>query len=133
MFFDALVRHQIGLLRMSGSIRIRIYKILDQTEADIATKIRTALAASSGLETPADVARLNALLKAVREVRLEAWNEVTGVWVEEMRDLARAEPGHVDGALKTVSPAVLETVIPSPGLLTSIVTTRPFEIGRAHV
>lgn len=127
MFLDALIRHQIGLLRMSGSVRIRIFTILDATEEDIADQIRRRLASSSGLETPADVRRLNRLLTTIRGARLRAWSEVTDVWVEEMHNLARAEPALVDAALKTVSPAVLETTIPSASLLSSIATTRPFE------
>lgn len=126
-FFDALVRHQIGLFRLSGSIRDEIHKILDATEKDIAKKIRRGLARNRGLTTPADVKRLNTLLKSIKATRLKSLNQVTSVWLKELQDLAKAEPKFIDGALKTTSPVVLETVLPSTNLLKSIATTHPFQ------
>ena len=126
-FFDALVRHQIGLLRLTGSIRNRIYRILDATEADIADQIQRRLDLAEGLVRPADVRRLNTLLETIRRTRLRAWNQVDEVWLTELRDLARQEPEFVSGMLKTVSPVVVDTIIPPVSTLNAIVTTRPFE------
>ncbi len=126
-FFDAMIRHQIGLLRLSGSIRNDIFKLMDATEKDMADKIRRGLASNKGLTTPADVRRLQTLMKAIKATRLTATSQITELWVRELRELAKAEPFFVDGALKTVVPVVLETVIPSTRLLQSIVTTKPFE------
>ncbi len=126
-FFDALVRHQIGLLRLSGSTRDKVHKLLDATEKDMAALIRRRLAGARGLEAPADVRRLQTLLKSIRATRLRAWDQVTETWVEELREIARAEPAAIDGMLKTVSPVVLETTLPSVSLLDSIVQTRPFD------
>lgn len=126
-FFDALVRHQIGLLRLTGSIKKDVTALLDATEQDIADKIRTRLRRHKGLDTPASVARLETLLKSIRATRLTAWKQVTELWVRELRMLAGAEPGFIDGALKTTSPVILETTLPSSALLRSIVTTRPFQ------
>lgn len=126
-FFDALVRHQIGLLRMSGSIRNQVYELLDATEKDMAQLITRKLARSSGLETPADVRRLQSLLKSLRATRLKAWDQVDEVWLEELQAVAVAEPKAIDGALKTVVPVVLETQLPSTNLLKSLVKTHPFE------
>lgn len=126
-FFDALVRHQIGLLRLSGSIRNRVHKLLDATEKDMAATIRRRLASSSGLNTPADVRRLQTLLKSIRATRLKAWEQVTAAWLEDLQEIARAEPAIIDGNLKTVVPVILETTLPAVSLLDSIVRTRPFE------
>ena len=38
--FDALVRHQVHLLRSVGDIRNRILPLLDATEKDIADRVR---------------------------------------------------------------------------------------------
>lgn len=127
LFFDALVRHQIGLLRLSGSIRNDIFKIMDATEADIAATITKRLAGRTGLNTPVDVRRMQSLLKAIRAPRLKAWDDITELWVKELTDLAVAEPLFVDAALKTVVPVILSTTIPATALLKSIVTFRPFE------
>ena len=126
-FFDALIRHQIGLLRLTGSIRNDVLKLLNASEQDISDKIRARLANHNGLNTPTDVRRLNTLLKSIRATRLTSWRQVTALWLREIREVAKAEPVFVDGALKTVVPVVLETTLPAVPLLNSIVSTRPFQ------
>ena len=126
-YFDALVRHQIGLLRVAGNTRNRIFELLDATEEDIAGKIRRRLAGRSGLNTPADVRRLTLLLKSIRATRLRSWKQIDELFVKELIDLANAEVAFLDGALKTVVPVVLETTLPSTALLRSLATTKPFE------
>lgn len=126
-FFDALIRHQIGLLRLSGSVRERIFKLLDATESDMSQMIQARLAGRVGLNTPVNVRRMQSLLKALRAVRLSAWDQVDAVWLQELRDLIRAEPAFIDGILKTVSPVVIETTLPSVSLLESLIRTHPFD------
>lgn len=125
--FDALVRHQIYLLRMSGSIRNRIYRLLDATEEDMRDKIIARLANSTGLDTPASVRRMEALIQVIRKTRLEAWSQVTEAWLEELQDLATSEPVLLAGVTKTVAPVILDLALPSTSLLKSIVKTNPFE------
>ncbi len=120
-FFDAMVRHQIGLLRVSGRVRNRVLKILDDTEADIARQIRDRL--SKGRS----VSRQEALVKVIRSIRNDAWDQAIAVWREELLAVARSEPDFVANALRTVSPVALDLAIPSAALLNSIVTARPFE------
>lgn len=126
-FFDALIRHQIGLLRLSGGISKQVQKLLDATEEDMAVRIRRTLRRSRGLTAPADVRRLQTLLRSIRATRLTAWNKVTELWLKELREVAKTEPGLIDGALKTVVPVTLETTLPAVSLLSSIVRTHPFE------
>jgi len=126
-FFDALIRHQIGLLRLSGSVRNQIFELLDATEADMSANIRRILASHKGFSTPASVAKLERLLKSIRATRLKAWGQVNKVWLQELTALAKAEPGFVDVALKTVVPVVLETTLPSVSLLQQLAKTKPFE------
>lgn len=126
-FFDGLVRHQIGLLRLSGSVRNRVHELLDAVEADIASTIRRRLARGASLESSAGVRRLQSLLDSIKATRLTAWSQVTELWLSELTELARREAVTTDGILKTASPAVLETRLPSARLLDSIVRSRPFE------
>lgn len=51
MFFDALLRHQIGLLRLDGRIRNKLIRLLDATEKDIADKVKSRLLNHSNLTT----------------------------------------------------------------------------------
>jgi SPP1 gp7 family putative phage head morphogenesis protein len=127
VFFDSVIRHQIGLMRLSGSISKRVIALLDATEQDMADKIRSRLIGRRGLNTPADVIRMQRLIKVLRGTRITAWKQVTALWVKEMQDLAVAEPGFMDGLLKSSVPVILDTVIPQTSFLKAIVTSKPFE------
>ena len=120
-WLDAIIRHQIGLLRVSGRIRKRIQEILDATETDIAQQIHKRL--SRGLS----VSRQESLIRAIKAIRREAWQQAAQVWREEILDIARAEPEFLAAAIKTVSPVQLDLVLPAAALLRSAVTTQPFE------
>ena len=127
-FFDALVRHQILLLRMSGAVRARIQSLLDATEEDIRDKIMARLAnAGGGLTSPAEVHRLETLLGIIRSIRLKAWSQIDEAWVEEITALAQQEPDFMAGIVKTVVPVQLDLILPAPALLKAIATTNPFE------
>ena len=126
-FFDSVVRHQIGLLRLSGSIRDRIIALLDATERDMSDKVRSRLLGRRGLNTPADVIRMQRLIQVLRSTRITAWKQVTALWVEEMQRLAVAEPVFMDGLLKASFPVILDTVIPQTSFLKAIVTSKPFD------
>lgn len=125
--FDALVRHQIYLLRVSGSIRNRIQDILNKTEQDIAEKIRDRLRNNVGLTSPLALRKMETLLRIIRNIRTEAWDQIDKAWAEELVAIAKVEPELLDQMIKTVSPVILETTLPTARQLTAIVTARPFE------
>ncbi len=124
---DALLRHQTFLLRYSGYIRNRVWKVLDGTEAAIAAEIRDRLENGSGLSTPVEVRRMQALIKAIDGLRSEAWNNSADFLSDELGELGYTEPIAFQSMLQTVVPVVLETVLPAARLLRAIATTRPFE------
>lgn len=126
-YFDALIRHQIFLLRVSGSIRNEIYELLDATERDLRAQIRTRIRPGQGITRPVDVRRLEALLRALRATRLRSWDSVRARWVERLIEVANAEPEFLANALQTVSPVVINPNLPAPELLLAIVNERPFE------
>jgi len=120
-FFDAIIRHQIGLLRVSGKIRNDVVAILDATEADIAEQIRRRLKNSQS------ISRQTALIESIRAIRNEAWRKSAAVWREEIIDVAKAEPAFMAQALKTVAPVTLDLALPAASTLTTIATQKPFE------
>lgn len=120
-WFDAMIRHQIGLLRVSGAVRNRILTVLDATESDIREQITTRLAASRS------VSRQEALIAAIRAIRSEAWQRSAEIWREELLQIVQQEPEFLAQSMRTVAPVQLDLTLPSPQLLRSIVTTRPFE------
>jgi SPP1 gp7 family putative phage head morphogenesis protein len=126
-WLDALVRHQVYLQRVSGSIRNRVVGLLDKTEADIRDKIVSRLLrAKQGLHGE-NAQRLLVLERVLNRIRTEAWTKVTDVWREEVEKVAEAEVSFLAGALTTVSPVVLDLALPSPSLLRALATSRPFQ------
>ncbi len=126
-FLDSLVRHQIGLLRLGGGITKKTLKILDATEDKLAFEIRRKLKNVKGGVTSANLKRLDRLQKTIAGIRNKAWDEVRGLWKEEMVALTRAEPLFMNQAFAASSVVVAPVVLPSPSALNSIVTTKPFE------
>ena len=117
-WFNAMIRHQIFLMRMSGGLRNEILGLLDATEASIRERI---------LKDPLTFPSLAALLNDVSTIRNKAWDKVDPVWIEEMHKLAQAEPLFIAGALQTVVPVILELETPSPQVLRGIVNAKPFQ------
>ena len=130
-FFDALLRHQIGLMLFASSLGRRLQVLLDAVEADLRDKVRRGLsrfpASGRGLTTPSSVRRLERLLADVRRVRLGALQSVEGLMIEEMSALVLAEPKFVQMAFQTVIPVRLSTGLPASERLKAIVSVHPFE------
>lgn len=132
---DALLRHQIGLMRVSGSLRNRIIALLNATEDDLASQIRRVLRRLGPLASTRALRRLAELERQVREIRHAAFLNVSSEWRTEARSLARGEPDFLGSALSTVAPVAVTASIPDPALLRNIVTRRPFQgrVLRDHV
>lgn len=127
-WLDALIRHQIGLLRRAGSIRNEVNALLFATEGDIRDQLRGRL---PGVEASATAAgrqlRLNRLLAALKDTREPAWKTARRVWLESMQEIVQTEPLHVAGILETILPVRLDMELPSPQQLRALVTSSPFE------
>ena len=111
LLLDAIIRHQTYLLRYSGSVRNRMVDILAATEQDIAMRIRDKLANSTGLTTPVEVRRMQALIASIDKIRIGAWQDASSWWDEQMKNLSYAEPIAVQAMLAASAPVlVLATV-----------------------
>lgn len=124
---DALIRHQIYLLRYSGFIRNQMVALLDAVEKDLADKIRRTLGDRTGLNSPADVIRMRKLIDAIEQIRREAWGGANKFLYDQMKDLARAEPTFAAGIFTLTSPVVLDVVMPPLRQLDAIVNVNPFQ------
>lgn len=124
---DAMVRHQIGLLRFAGHLRNETWRLLDATEADLREQVQRILRRSAGTITPADLRRIQRVIEVLRETRAEAWSEIDRLWVSELRGLVLAEPSIAAGIVRTVAPVRLDLKVPPPEQLRAIITTHPFE------
>lgn len=122
---EALIRHQIYLLRYSGTLRNKITELLNASEQDIADKISAYRA--KGLTTSVEFQRMQALKAAVGKIRLNAWGEVQEFFDDEMKALLYQEPIVMRGIVNTVLPVTVSTIMPSANLLKALVMDKPFE------
>lgn len=120
-FLDSIIRHQVGLMRLVPHIQGQVVDILNATEDDLSQQIVRRLGKSQSR------AKVQQTLKAIQAIRSPAWKKVNKAWVDELTELASSEPEFIDGALKSASPAVLNTTLPSNQQLKNIVTARPFQ------
>jgi len=120
-WLDAMIRHQIGLLRLSGKVRNDVFDLLDATEKDIKDLI------IKRLDKSRSVASQERLIKAIAAIRSESWKKSSQVWRDEMLALVQAEPALLATALQTVAPVLLDTVLPNVDTLKALVTHHPFE------
>ncbi len=126
LWFDALVRHQVYLMRVSGSIRNDINGLLNATEKNMVDRIHAVLAGKTKL-SPARLRKAESLIEQLKQIRTEVWIEADGVWKDTMKNLTVTEVQQVNRILKTVSPADLSTQLPSTIKLKALVKTLPFE------
>lgn len=122
-----MVRHQIQLQRFAKGVTQKIHAVLNSTEQDLADMIRARLAASAGLDTVADIRRLQTLLSMMENLRTTTWETLDASWANELMALAATEPGFMANQLDTTSPAVLDLALPALNQLKAIVTSQPFE------
>lgn len=126
--FDAMLRHQIYLMRLSGTVRNQTMTLLLKSEVDLAEKIKKRLAKHAGKPlTPAGLQQMQWLEKYVRQARMGAWSGIEAAWVREMANLAKSEVTTMAGVVSTVSPVTLLLNLPDARQLTKIATSNPFE------
>lgn len=120
-WLDALIRHQIGLMRLSGSVRNQIIELLDATEGDIREQIKRRLSRSQSVSSQEN------LIQAIKKIRNQGWVQSKEVWRNELRAMAKAEPLFLQQALQTVAPVQLALELPTPQNLAGLITHHPFE------
>lgn len=124
---DAMVRHQIGVLRFSTSVRNQIWKLLDATEADIRQQIANVLRRGEpGVVTPANLQRMERLLKGIRKTRARTWSQISKELFDEMETYAVSETQFVASIMDTVFPVELGLTLPDPARLRAIVAKQAF-------
>jgi SPP1 gp7 family putative phage head morphogenesis protein len=125
-YFDALIRHQIHLLRMAGSVSNRIVELLNKNEKDIVERVKRSMKFSTKGPTPANLRRAVALKKAIQEIREPMWEEIQKIWDSEMKDLTKEEVLFLSNSMQTVLPVLIAANTPPFSTLTSLVNNNPF-------
>lgn len=125
-WLDANIRHQIGLMRVAGRIRNDAWQILDATEQQLRQLIVEVLSRPL-TRSQASRSRVDRLVRDLVEIRAGAWQEVGGLWRQEMIAVVLAEPQFMRGILETVLPVEVDVSMPSARDLRQIVTQTRFE------
>lgn len=123
---DALIRHQVYLTRLAGSIRNQVLRLLEATEKDLEGAILARLGARRGFDTQS-ARRLRVLQRLISTIRGRAWDKIDDVWIGELTELARFEPTFTRNLVREISPVVVDMVLPPPEQLRAIVRERPME------
>lgn len=125
-FFDALVRHQIGLSRLSSTITNQVVAILDSTESDIKREIKK-FTRRRDLSKPISAIRLQSLTNKIISIRRTAWTQIAALWTNEMNNLVLSEPEFMSMATKTVLPVKIEPGMPEEAVLLALLIGTTFE------
>lgn len=125
----AITRHQIELLRYADGVRTRMVDLIDRSEADIAQQLARRLPAIAGRDLAGETTqrRLQELLDGLQETRRGATDEAFAQIRRELQALAEGEAEWTADQLELVAPVVLDTIMPDPGLLRSLVENEPFQ------
>lgn len=124
--FDAIVRNQIFLLRLQGTVRDEIIDLLNKTERDLAEQIVRRLIRHKGPAT-LGTRKLQLLEKYIKTQRAKTFADVTATWVQSAVDVANNEAATAASFIKTASPVVVELSLPTASQLKGIVNSNPFE------
>jgi SPP1 gp7 family putative phage head morphogenesis protein len=126
---DALIRHQIYLLRYGTGVGGKIVDLLNETERDLKEVIarRGARLVGRALTESVTQQRLKLLLAEVREIRQRAISGAFSEWRKSLTELIKHEAQYIQVAAQTVVPFQLDTVTPEPAVLHALVTHTVFE------
>lgn len=97
---DALIRHQVYLMRSAGTLRRMIVDLLAESEKEIRTQI-------NNHSSKRPVASLK-LLADVAKLRKKAFSQVDKRWLSSLIDLTEKEPTFLSTTLKEISPIALQ-------------------------
>lgn len=113
---DALIRHQIGILRLSKRLQREVLEVIDATEAEIIRELRALEPvtdrAGVDLRNKRVRARLVNVQKRLQRVRSAAFGDSLTLWDQSMRDLVVDEARFLEVALEAAVPVVYNAVIP---------------------
>lgn len=92
-WLDALIRHQIFLLRTGGAIRNDMLAILDATNAELVEAVRRLYSPRSGIRA---TRRVDRLIETITDIRSAAWADATALLIAALNDLQAHETSFLD-------------------------------------
>lgn len=117
---DELVRHQIGLTRLSTQTVNEIVQLLRSVDDDISARI-------SRLSDTPTRRRLDEALAAIRALIAEAYSGVQPAMEDLLTALAEKEVEYVSATITRAMPIAVSVATPDIRQLVAAVTSRPFQ------
>lgn len=125
LFFDAQLRHAIGVSRYSAGEAKRVVALLDKADAELTKFLSENLSQKMDLQSR----RYKALLADVRTMRAEVWKTLKGGNQAELLDLADIETKWAAKALGSAIPVEFNFASVDSATLKQLVTKTPFAGG----
>lgn len=126
LWFDALIRHQIFLIRGAGALRNETNDIINRTERQVGSIIRDGLRGNPRLNGRR-IRRARRVLERIKELRFQAWGEINDLWLSNFREFLDEEIDFLSSAFVSSLPVIVNPRRPRRGDLTRLISERPFE------
>lgn len=127
---DALLAHQIELLRFSKGLATRIRSLLNRAEPELRARLKARLEkiAALGFDPgPATTKRMIRTSQLIREINRPTFAEINALVRQELVGLAIGETQFISGLVSSSLPVVFAGILPTAKELRGIVFARPFE------
>ena len=127
---DALIAHQIELLRFSKGLAARIRAILNRAEPELRAKLKARLEkiAALGFDPgPATTRRMIKTSRLIAEINRPTFGEINALVRQELVGLAIGETQFIANLVASSLPVIFDPALPSLKQLRAIVFARPFE------
>lgn len=119
---ERATRHQVYLLRYSGSVRNKLIAHLNRVEDDLLAQIRKRADAGTFTEW-----RLNKILEDVRDILKDAQSESYGILRDDLLSFVSYEVEHAEEGLRSALEVEFNITRPAPAQLRAAVLSRPFQ------
>lgn len=123
-FFDAQLRHHIGIQRLSAGEAKKVLALLEKSDKEIVRILRKR--AKVGDFTSQ---RYKEMLADIRTLRKELMKELATASSRDLRALAKAEQKYAATMLQDALPVKLDFATVDAGKLSTLVTENPFTAG----
>lgn len=127
---DAVLQHQIQLLRYARGELKRIAPMLDKAEKALLAKLEARLSSARVNAGGYSQRRLEQLLVNLRELRAATLQDMKAKVRQSLNDLARSEAQFETKLITVHTPVVLKVAEPTAATLAALVAKQPFQGAR---
>lgn len=127
---DGLIRHQMGIIRVSGHLRNSIIQQMDRAQVDLQRMLRARLTGITerGVDAgPATTRRLQALERALDALMAPSHRTIDRLIKSELMDLAKHEIAYINTLISNALPVQVSFALPTADQLRSVVFSRPMQ------